>query len=308
MTKAMFRLLKLALTLVVMLVVGIVGVAWIGLEGASRKAAARATAPWAKRLTWEKTSTRLLPPAAVLEGAVLVNQEGDELLRARRIVLPLLPGAWTQRGAATASPRLEGFSITLEVPRDDAPSWAEALDDGAIPAIEWWSGSDGSILVRFGGADAEALRFEDVRISRRKYSIHAEGRVAGVTSSRAVFDGAWEPSGKTAPVFTIEAGPFDASPWSAWILAPGEGRVRGGRATLAGKVRFPANTFAFDGSLATSDVLVEGADARPGAVEAALSRGNGDASFAMTVQAPMNVGVDWRTRVREAVHASATKR
>lgn len=303
----MFRLLKLALTLLVMLVVGVVGVAWIGLEGASRKAAARATAPWAKRLTWEKTSTRLLPPAAVLEGAVLVNQEGDELLRARRVVLPLLPGAWTQRGAATASPRLEGFSITLEVPRDDAPNWAEALDDGAIPAIEWWSGSDGSVLVRFGGVDAEALRFDGVRFTRRKYSIHAEGRVAGVPSSRAVLDGSWEPSGKAAPVFTLEAGPFDAAPWSAWILAPADGRVRGGRATLAGKIRFPGNAFAFDGSLATSDVLVEGADSRPGAVEAALSRGNGTASVPIAVQAPMNVGVDWRTRVRDAVHASAKR-
>ena len=303
----MFRLLKLAMTLVVVLLLAACGVAWLGLEGAARKAAASTTKPWEKRLTWDRVSTRLLPPSAVLESAVLVNEEGDELLRARRIVLPLLPGAWTGRSAVTASPRLEGFTITLEAPRDDAPNWVEAMADAGLRKLEWWSGSDGAIVVRFGGAEGEAIRFEDVTIKRRKYSLHAQGRVMGVRGSSATLAGAWDPAAKTPVPFSVEAGPFDASPWTAWILPASEGRVRGGRASLDGRVTFPGTSLAFDGSLGVADLLVEGADARAGIVESALRRGNGNASFRIAVNAPLAAGVDWRARVRDAVHQAASR-
>lgn len=304
----MLRLLNLAVTLVVVLVIAICGVVWLGLEGAARSAAATTVKPWQKRLTWDRVSTRLLPPSAVLEDAVLVNAEGDELLRARRIVLPLLPGAWTSRGAVTASPRLEGFALTIDVPRDDAANWAEALRDDALRRTEWWSGSDGVVVVRFGGAEGEALRFRDVTLKRRKYSLHAKGRVAGVPGSSGILEGAWDPSGKAPVAFTIDAGPFDASPWTAWILPPSEGRVRGGRVSLDGEVTFPGSSLAFEGTLGVADLLVEGADPRPGAVESALRRSSGSTVFPVAVQAPLSAGVDWRTRVRDAVHASASRR
>lgn len=307
-SRQMFRLLKLAVTVVVVLVAALCCAAWLGLEGAARKAAAGAAKPWERRLTWERVSTRLLPPSAVLEGAVLVNAEGDELLRARRIALPLLPGAWTGRGAATASPRLEGFTLTLEVPRYDAPNWVEAMSDKGLQKVEWWSGSEGAIVVRFGGADGEAIRFEDVSIKRRRYSLQAQGHVMGVPGSSAKLAGAWDPSSKAPVAFSIGAGPFDVGPWSAWILPPSEGRVRGGRASVEGRVTFPSSSFAFDGSLAVKDLLIEGADARPGTVEVALRRGNGSTSFPIAVDGALGAGVDWRTRVREAVHEAASRR
>jgi hypothetical protein len=304
----MFRLLKLAVTVIVVLIVALCVAAWLGLEGAARKAAATAAKPWEKRLTWERVSTRLLPPSAVLEGALLVNAEGDELLRARRIALPLLPGAWTGRGAATASPRLEGFTITLDVPRDDAPNWVEAMTDTGLRKPEWWSGSDGAIVVRFGGADGEAIRFDDITIKRRKYSLHAKGRVTGVPGSSATLAGEWDPAGKAPISVSIAAEPFDASPWTAWILSPGEGRVRGGRAFLDGRVTFPASSLAFEGTLGVTDLLIEGADARPGSVETAIRRGNGNVSFPIAVRGPLGAAADWRTRVRDAVRDAEPRR
>lgn len=303
----MFRLLKLAAGVVAVAVLGACGVGWLGLEGAARRAAADATTPWEKRLTWERVSTRLLPPAAVLESAVLVNAEGDELLRSRRVVLPLLPGAWTGRGVATASPRLEAFALTLDVPREDAANWAEALSDKGLPKPEWWSGSDGTVSVRIGGPDGEAISFQDVRVKRRKYSFTAEGRVAGIAGSAARLEGAWDPSGRTPVLFGLAAGPFDAGPWSGWLLPSSEGRVRGGRASLDGIVSFPGSALGFEGTLDVKDLLIEGADARPGALEEAVRRGNGNARFTITVQAPLGAGADWRTRARDSVRAAAAK-
>ena len=303
----MFRLLKLAALLVVVAVLGAAGVAWVGLEGAARRAAADATAPWEKRLVWERTSTRLLPPSAVLEGAVLSNAEGDELLRARRVVLPLLPGAWTGRGAATASPRLEGFALTLDVPRDDAANWVEALADKALPKLEWWSGSDGTVSVRVGGRDGEAISFQGVRAKRRKYSFVLEGTVAGVAGSVARLDASWDPSGKVPVQLGLAAGPFDAGPWSAWLLAPSEGRVRGGRATIDGHVGFPGSAVGFEGALDVKDVFVEGADSKPGAFENAVRRGNGNARFEIVLQGPFAAGADWSQRSRDAVGSAAAK-
>lgn len=303
----MLRLLKIAALVVVVAVTGACGVAWLGLESAARRAAADATKPWQQRLTWERVSTRVLPPSAVLEGAVLVNAEGDELLRARRVVLPLLPGAWTGRGAAVASPRLEAFAITLDVPRDDPANWAEALSDAALPKSEWWSGSDGTVSVRIGGKDGEAVGFTGVRVKRRKYSFIAEGMVTDVPGSSARLDGEWDPSGRAPVQFGLSAGPFDAGPWTTWFLVPSEGRVRGGRASIDGLVTFPGTAVAFEGRLDVKDLFVEGADARPGAVENAVRKGNGNTRFAIQVQAPFANGVDWRTRTRDAIQAAAAK-
>jgi len=305
----MLRLLKLAALIVAVAVLGAVGVAWLGLEGAARRAAADATAPWAKekRLSWDRVSTRLLPPSAVLEGAVLANAEGDELLRARRVVLPLLPGAWTGRGAATASPRLEGFALTLDVPRDDAANWAEALADKALPKPEWWSGSDGTVSVRVGGPDGAAISFADVRAKRRKYSFVLEGTVSGVAGSSARLDASWDPSGRTPVQLGLAAGPFDAGPWSAWLLPPSEGRVRGGRASIDGHVRFPGSAIGFEGTLDVKDLFVEGADARPGVFESAVRRGNGNGRFTIALQGPFAAGADWSQRSRDAVGTAAAK-
>jgi hypothetical protein len=72
-------------------------------------------------------------------------------------------------------------------------------------------------------------------------------------------------------------------------------------------VTFPGTSLAFDGSLGVADLLVEGADARAGIVESALRRGNGNASFRIAVNAPLAAGVDWRARVRDAVHQAASR-
>ena len=301
----LWRLIKAAITVVFLAIVAVFAAAWIGLDRIVKRTAADAAVPWEKRLSWERVSTRLLPPSAVLEDAVLVNAEGDELLRAERIALPLLPGAWTKRGARIASPRLEEWTLTLDVPREDAANWAEAVT-GSLPKLEWWRGSDGVVEIRFAGG-GEVLRFEDVRARRRKYSLRVEGRVDGVPGSSARLEGAWDPAGKEPAVFELEAGPFEAAPWTGWIVPSSEGRVRGGLARLSGTLTFPGRETRFDGELELRELLLEGADATPGPIESLLHRGGGTAELPLTVEGPFAAGSDWRARTQEAVRASANR-
>ena len=298
-----FRLLKAALTLAVVAVVAAGALAWVGLDRTVRAAAFEATKPFGDRLTYARVTTRLLPPSAVLEEATLRNPEGDELLAAERVVLPLLPGAFTGAGTRTASPRLERWTLTLEIPRGDAPNWAEAAAS-KLPRVEWWRGKDGTIDIRFA-AESERVRFEDVRIVRRRYSLIAEGHVAGSPASRARLSGEWDPNGRVEPRFAVALEDLPAQPWSAWLLPVNEGRVRGGSVTLDGMVSTPGETIAFDGSLSVEKLLVEGTDATPGPLEAAIRRGAGDATFAIELSGPRTAATDWAARMRTAVRASA---
>lgn len=299
-----FRLLKAAVTLAVLAVLAAGGLAWYGLDRTARAAALEAVKPFGDRLSFARVSTRLLPPSAVLEKAVLRNPEGDELLAAERVVLPLLPGAWTGSGARTASPRLEEWTLTLDVPRADAPNWAEAAAS-KLPRLEWWSGKNGAVEIRFAG-EAERVRFERVRLVRRRYSIRVEGNVAGAPASVARFGGEWDPNGSGEPRFTLAVEHLPAQPWTAWLLPPAEGRVHGGSLSLDGDITVPGDALVFEGRLLATGLLVEGTDATPGPLESALEHGGGDASFALSVRGTRTAATDWSSRVRAAVRASAS--
>lgn len=302
----MLRLVKVALTAGLVALLAGCGAAWIGLDQAARRAVAEASKPWGDRLAHARVSVRLLPPSAVMEDVVLRNAEGDELLRASRVALPLLPGAWTGKGTATASPRLEDWTFTLDVPRGDAANWAEAIGGEQLPRLEWWQGSGGTVAIRFGeGARGESLRLTQVELRRRKYSLRMTGTVEGIPGSRSSLVGDWDPSGGAPARFALSAGPFDAGPWTAWLLAPAEGRVRAGRLHLGGEVTFPARSFRFDGRLSLEDVLVEGAGGAPGSLETLLHRGNGSARLSIVVEGPYAGGADWRARTCQAIAAAA---
>lgn len=298
-----FRLLKAAVTLAVLAVLAAGALAWFGLERTVRAVAVEAAEPFGDRLTWTRVSMRLLPPSAVLEGAQLRNPEGDLLIAAERVVLPLLPGAWTGASARTASPRLEEWTLFLDVPRTGAPNWAEAAAS-KLPRVEWWSGRDGAVELRFAG-EGERVRFERVRLVRRRYSMVVEGHVADAPASSARFTGEWDPNGRVAPRFTLELKDLPAQPWSSWLLPAAEGRVRGGNLSVTGGITVPGDALVFEGSIATAGLLVEGTDATPGPFEAAIRRGRGDATFAVEVSGTRTAATDWASRMRGAVRASA---
>ena len=305
----MFRLLRAMLMLVGLAVVLLVGAAWLGLERAARRAADTAMAPWAKRVPWERVHARVLPPAAVLENVRLANAEGDELLRAARVVLPLRPGAWTGGSRVVGAPHLEEFTLAFAVPRREPAAWAEALLDAELPPLEWWSGERGTVEVRLGeGSDAVELRVEDVTARRRKYSLHLAGTIAGRPGSDAVLDGGWDPYGKEPPRFELRAGPLEAAPWSAWLLDAREGRVRGGALHLSGVASLAAKRLRFDGVITARELLVEGHDAKPGALEMELRRKPDGTSFRIAFDGPIAAGADWRAQVRSAIAAQTQPR
>ena len=299
MTLVLMRIFKTIAVLVIVAVVAIAGIARWKLEVLARSVAARSLAG-ARTVHTGAVHARAWPPAAVVDDFSVRGAAGDEILHARRVVLPLAPGAWLGRGRAVGVPELEGFVLKLRLPRTSAAVFPAALAADALPDWPEWSATDGRIELRVGDGPASAgMILTEVRAARRAGTIVLEGGLEGAPSRRAHLEGN---SKDGRLVATVKLGPLDAHAASAALLE--NAIIRGGEITFEGAWTLDARRATFRGDADARDMVVEGS-ANPGPVDARLRAGRGRARVPVLLDADLTRPVDWERALRAALESGA---
>ena len=294
MTPVLLRIFKTLLLLILIAGAALTGFARWKLEGLARRVAALSLAGTGVRTG--AIHARSWPPAAVIDDLVVKTASGEELLRARKVVLPLGPGAWIGHGRLTGTPLFSGFSLKLRLGRSTGISLPAGLPD-------WpeWNASDGRVEVRAGESPAPiVLALAGVRASRRAGRITLDGTVEGEPARVAHLEGEWN-AGRLSAKTSLGALPAMGA--SALLIAP-PAIARGGEVTFEGTLVLDARRAQFRGDVDARDVIVVG-DGASSALENRLRAGRGHARIPLVFDVDVTQGADWARVVREAIEAGA---
>ena len=294
----LWRIFKAAAIVALVAVAALLGLARWKLDRVARDVARGATAG-ARSLKSATVHAQVWPPAAVMQDVEIRGDGGEIILRARSLLLPFAPGSIIGRGRTVGTPRLEGFSMTLRVPRTAGAAWPGALASAALPDWSNWVAEDGRIEVRFGDAPAAvAFVIESARLERHGAAMSLSGGVAGV---RMQGDGEWR--GRTLSLH-LATGSLDAVS-AASMLIESPAVVRGGVVSLEGVLTLDAKHASFRGDLETGDLVIEGASATPGPLERRLRSRRGRARVPIRVELDLTRGSDPARAFREAIAAAS---
>jgi len=272
MTAVLFRIFKTIAMVFVIALAAAAGFARWKLDGLAKTVAAQALA--GTPLRSGHVHARVWPPAAVIDDLVVKSAAGDELLRAKKLVLPLGVGAWIGHGKVIGAPHAEGFLLRIRVRSESAAALPAGLPDWSE-----WDAEDGRVELRSGAGPAPvALLLTAVTASRHGARLGLDGIVDGDPSRKAHLEGEWR-DGKLVAQAIL--GPLAATA-AAPLLVGAPAVVRGGEVTFEGTVTLDATRAAFRGDVDARDVLVEGG-ATPGSFETRLRAGRGRARVPLTL-------------------------